>query len=86
MLHHTFDQDLVDPLHFVWSEAYKNDEVFLAHLRNPAVSEYLQEHSKLAEHFNIEVYGTVGDYCLEAMKGKGVLFKIFQTKFGYSKL
>ena len=32
MLHHTFDQDPENPLIFVWSEAYKNDEAFIAHL------------------------------------------------------
>ena len=26
MLHHTFDQDPDDPLRFVWSEVYKNDD------------------------------------------------------------
>ncbi len=37
MLHHTFDQDPDDPLCFVWSEVYKNDDALLAHLANPAV-------------------------------------------------
>ena len=35
MLHHTFDQDPDDPLRFVWSEVYKNDDALLAHLANP---------------------------------------------------
>ena len=39
MLHHTFDQDPENPLVFVWSEAYKNDEAFIAHLANPAIGE-----------------------------------------------
>ena len=30
MLHHTFDQDPNDPLCFVWSEVYKNDDALLA--------------------------------------------------------
>ena len=29
MLHHTFDQDPEDPLSFVWSEVFKNDDAFL---------------------------------------------------------
>ena len=29
MLHHTFDQDPDDPLRFVWSEVYKNDDALL---------------------------------------------------------
>tara|TARA_B100000214_G_C23832938_1_gene565079 strand:- start:415 stop:801 length:387 start_codon:yes stop_codon:yes gene_type:complete len=85
MLHHTFDQDPENPLSFVWSEVYKNDEAFIAHLANPAVGEYLQEHPKLADGFTVEVYGTVGDKCLEVMKGTGVHFKVFSTKLGYSR-
>jgi len=86
MLHHTFDQDPENPLRFVWSEVYKNDEAFIAHLANPAVGEYLQEHPKLADDFTVEVYGTVGDKCLEVMKGTGVPFKVFITKLGYSRV
>ena len=41
MLHHTFDHDPENPLCFVWSEVYKNDEAFLTHLANPPVGEYL---------------------------------------------
>ena len=79
MLHHTFDQDPASPLLFAWSEVYKNDEAFIAHLANPAVGEYLQEHPKLADDFTVEVYGTVGDKCLEVMNGTGVSFKVFTT-------
>ena len=86
MLHHTFDQDPENPLIFVWSEAYKNDEAFIAHLANPAIGVYLQEHPKLADDFTVEVYGTVGEKCLEVMKGTGVPFKVFRTKLGYSRL
>ena len=86
MLHHTFDQDPQNPLRFVWSEVYKNDEAFISHLANPAVGEYLQEHSKLADDFTVEVYGTVGDECLEVMNGTGVPFKVFTTRLGYSRV
>ena len=86
MLHHTFDQDPENPLRFVWSEVYKNDEAFIAHLANPAVGEYLQEHPKLADDFTVEVYGTVEDKCLEVMNGTGVPFKVFTTKLGYSRV
>ena len=34
MLHHTFDQDPENPLIFVWSEAYKNDETCYRFLTN----------------------------------------------------
>ena len=72
MLQHTFDQDPENPLCFAWSEVYKNDEAFIAHLANPAVGEYLQEHPKLADDFTIKVYGTVGDKCLEVINLTGV--------------
>ena len=86
MLHHTFDQDPDNPLRFVWSEVYKNDEAFIAHLANPAVGEYLQEHPKLADDFTVEVYGTVGDKCLKSMNETGVPLKVFTTKLGYSRV
>ena len=63
MIHHTFDQDPENPLCFVWSEVYKDDEAFLAHLANPPVGEYLQGHAELGDNFTVEVYGTVGDKC-----------------------
>ena len=47
MLHPTFDQDLYDPLGFVWSEINKIDIVFLAHLANPALGVYLDAHAGL---------------------------------------
>jgi len=86
MLHHTFDQDPEDPFCLVWSEAYKNDDAFVAHLANPAVGVYLQEHSKLADDFIVEVYGTVGGKCLEVMKGTGIPLKVFQSKLGFSRI
>ena len=48
MLHPTFDQDLYDPLGFVWSEINKIDMVFLAHLANPALGVYLDAHAGLS--------------------------------------
>ena len=46
MLHHTFDQDPDDPLRFVWSEVYKNDDALLAHLAYLVVGVYLEAHSE----------------------------------------
>ena len=86
MLHHTFDQDPENPLIFVWSEAYKNDEAFIVHLANPAIGEYLQEHPKLADDLTVEEYGTVGYKYLEIIKGTSVPFKVFMSKLGYSRL
>ena len=54
MLHHTFDQDPDDPLRFVWSEVYKNDDALLAHLANPAVGVYLEAHAELGTDFSVE--------------------------------
>ena len=51
-------------------------------VKEDKVSEYLE----LADDFTVEVYGTVGDKCLEVMKGTGVPFKVFQSKLGYSRL
>jgi autoinducer 2-degrading protein len=61
MLHHTFDQDPDDPLKFVWSEVYKDDQAF-----------------------RLEVYGTVGAECRAMMENFPV--KIFETKFGYTRV
>ena len=86
MLHHTFDQDPENPLCFTWSEVYKNDDAFLAHLANPAVGDYLQGHAQLGDGFTVEVYGTVGDKCKAAMEATGLPVKIFESKCGYSRI
>ena len=86
MLHHTFDQDPENQLCFVWSEVYKNDDAFLAHLANPPVGEYLQGHAELGDNFTVEVYGTVGDKCKAAMEATGLPLKIFESKCGYSRV
>ena len=38
------------------------------------------------EIFFAEIYGTVGDKVIGAMNGTGVPYKIFKTKFGYSRV
>ena len=87
MLHHTFDQDPDDPLRFVWSEFFKNDDAFLAHLVNPPVGDYLEAHAGLIDgDVAIEFYGTVGDKVIEAMNGSGLPFKVFKTQIGYSRV
>ena len=86
MLHHTFDQDPENSLCFTWSEVYKNDDAFLAHLANPPVGEYLQGHAQLGDGFTVEVYGTVGDKCKAVMEGTGLSVKIFESKCGYSRV
>ena len=86
MLHHTFDQDPVNPLCFTWSEVYKNDGSFLEHLANPLVGEYLQGHAQLGDGFTVEVYGTVGSQCKAALESTGLPVKIFETMCGYSRV
>ena len=87
MLYHTFDQDHDDPLRFVWSEVYKNDDALLAHLANPALGVYLDAHAGLCDGaLTVEIYGTVGDKVIEAMNRTGVPYKIFKTKLGYSRV
>ena len=86
MLNHTFDQDPQNPLRFVWSEVYKNDEAFLTHQANPLVEQFLQGYAELGENFIVEVYGTVGDKCKAAMEATGLPLKIYESKLGYSRI
>ncbi len=86
MLHHTFDQDPYDPLAFVWSEVYANDQAFLAHLVNPPVGDYLAKHAELGDSFSVEVYGTVGAECRATMESIGLPLKIYETICGYSRV
>ena len=87
MLHHTFDQDPVDPLRFVWSEVYKNDKALLAHLANPALAAYLDAHAGLCDGaLTVEIYGTVGDKVIEAINETGVPYKIFKTTIENSNI
>ena len=87
MLHHTFDQDPDDPLRFVWSEFFKNDDAFLAHLVNPPVGDYLEAHAGLCDgDLSIEFYGTVGDKVIEVMNESGLTYKVFKTQLGYSRV
>ena len=86
MLHHTFDQDSEDPLSFVWSEFFKNDDAFLAHLVNPPVGAYLEVHAGLCDgDLSIEFYRTIGDKVIEAMNESGLTYKVFKTQLGYSR-
>ena len=86
MLNHTFVQDPENPLRFIWSEVYKNDVAFIAHLANPGVREYLQENPKLIDDFTVYVYRTVGKKCLELMNKTGVPCKVFTTKLEYTRV
>ena len=69
-----------------YGQKFKNYDALLAHLANPAVGVCLQAHAELGTDFSVEFYGTVGDKVIEAMNGTGVPYKIFKTKFGYSRV
>ena len=86
MIHHTFDQDPDDPLTFVWSEVYANDAAFMAHVANPPVQDYLENHAAIGDGFSIEVYGSVGADCRTLMESFGLPLKIFESKLGYSRV
>ena len=55
--HHTFDQNPDNPLRFVRSEVYKNDDALLAYLANPAVGVYLEAHAELGTYFSVDFMG-----------------------------
>ena len=86
MLHHNFAQDPDDPLRFVWSEVHKNDDALLAHLAIPAVGVSLEAHTELGTDFSVKFYWTLGDKVIATINGKGVPYKIFKTKSGYSRV
>ena len=54
MLHDTFDQYPYDPLRFVWSEVYKNDDALIAYWAIKALDVYLEAHVELETDVSIE--------------------------------
>ena len=84
MLIHTFDQDPTDPLEFTWSEVYRTSEAMVHHINNPPVVAYVEKHQKIADKFEIEVYGNITDETIKAIKALNVPFKHFKTtEVGY---
>ena len=79
MLFHNFDADPSDPLSFTWTEVYKNDEALIAHINNPPVQRYVEQHAQLGDGFEIEIYGKLEKEAIEAVKALGVPFKYFVT-------
>ena len=79
MLIHTFDQDPTDPLEFTWSEVYRNSEAMLHHLNNAPVQAYVEKHNKIADRFEIEVYGNITEETIKAIKDTNIPFKHFKT-------
>ena len=79
MLFHNFDADPSVPLSFTWTEVYKNDEALIAHINNPPVQRYVEQHAQLGDGFEIEIYGKLEKEAIEAVKALGVPFKYFVT-------
>lgn len=85
MLHHTLDQDPDDPLQFVWTKLYANDDAFVTGASNPALGEFLAKHGEIGTTCIFEVYGTVGPQCLEVMRRLAYPLKLYTSKLGYSR-
>ena len=79
MLLHNFDADPSDPLSFTWTEVYKNDDALIAHINNPPVQRYVEQHAELGDGFEIEIYGKLEKETIQAVKGLGIPFKHFVT-------
>ena len=79
MLFHNFDADPSDPLSFTWTEVYKNDEALIAHINNPPVQRYVEQHAELGDGFEIEIYGKLKNETIQAVEALGVPFKHFVT-------
>ena len=85
MLHHTFDANPNDPLEFVWSEVYANDEALVNHLSNPPLVKFVEQHGEWGDGFKIEVYGTLDDGTKEAFSASGFDITYYDTVLGYSR-
>ena len=79
MLFHNFDADPSDPLSFTWTEVYKNDDALIAHINNPPVQRYVEQHAELGDGFEIEIYGKLKNETIQAVEALGVPFKHFVT-------
>ena len=84
-------QDPDDPLGFVWSEVYANDAALLAHLENPPLLKFVEQHLEMGDGFSVEVYGTLAPETKEKFNavGEAVGFPIKYydtTRVGYTRL
>ena len=86
IIHHTFDQDPESKQGFTWSEVYKVDSAFLAHLANILVVEYLIKHAEIGDSFSVEVCGTVVVEGRNAREATRRRLKIHASKCGYSRV
>ena len=88
---HGAAQDPDDPLGFVWSEVYANDAALLAHLENPPLLKFVEQHLEMGDGFSVEVYGTLAQETKEKFNavGEAVGFPIKYydtTRVGYTRL
>ena len=79
MLFHNFDADPSDPLSFTWTEVYKNDDALIAHINNPPVQRYVEQHAELGDGFEIEIYGKLKEETIESVKALEIPFRHFVT-------
>ena len=79
MLFHNFDADPNDPLKFTWTEVYKDSASFVAHVQNPPVQEYVDNHAELGDGFSIEIYGIVSEDVIDNINELGLPLKHFKT-------
>ena len=87
MLFHNFDSDPLNPLKFTWSEVYEDSEALLFHLNAPYIPEYVGAHDRLADSFEIEIYGNISKEAFEAVTALGFPFKHFKTtRVGYTEI
>ena len=80
------DEDPDDPLAFVWSEVYANDEALLFHLTNPPLVKFVEQHGEMGDDFSIEIYGTLSAETKKTMIESGFPVKFYETKLGYSRV
>ena len=74
-----YNKDPNDSLEFTWSEVYRNSEAMLHHLNNAPVQAYVEKHNKIADRFEIEVYGNITEETIKAIKDTNIPFKHFKT-------
>ena len=86
LLHQTIDQDPDNCENIVWTEVFKDDSALIKHLENPPLALYLANHYQLGTNIRMEIFGDISKVSNDKLKERGIDFKIYQTKLGYSNL
>ena len=79
MLFHNFDADPTDHRVFTWTEVYQNDAALHAHLNNPPVGKYLEDHAEFGENFEVDIYGLLGEETIQAVNALGIPWRHHKT-------